>query len=171
MYQETGSIKMATQILGIVYRNIWTWRDADPEFKTALEKAKANFLGILEDEATRRAVYGVNKPVYQGGKLVGYVTEYSDSLLQTLLKGAAPEKYGSKVELTGAGGKDLIPDKVIHVHSNVPLSESEEEVQKTIDLPADMVQVISSTPLPEAEKVPIEVNQLTKEDLDLLGEL
>jgi hypothetical protein len=40
--------------------------------------------------------------------------------------------YGNPTQpLTGANGKDLIPPehKVIHVHSDIPLSQSEDEVQ------------------------------------------
>lgn len=158
MYKETGSIKISCQVLGIVYRNIWAWKETDPDFKKAVDSCKDYHLGILEDEAIRRAVYGVQKPVYQGGKLVGAVTEYSDSLLQTLLKGAAPDKYGNRVELTGANGGP-IQNKVVHVHSNVPLAESEDDVQKTIDLSERDYSVIPNT------------NILTKEDYDLLGDL
>ena len=65
---------------------------------------------MLEDEAIRRAKDGVReKPVYQGGKLVGHVQEYSDTLLIFLLKGARPEKYRDRVqqELSGPGGQTI----------------------------------------------------------------
>jgi hypothetical protein len=42
-------------------------------------------------------VEGVDKPVYQGGVLVGYVREYSDQLLVTLLKAHRPEKFRDNV--------------------------------------------------------------------------
>ena len=56
-----------------------------------------------EDEADRRAMDGHDKPVYQGGRLVGHVTEYSDSLLALQLKAGNPGKYAdhSKVEHRG----------------------------------------------------------------------
>jgi hypothetical protein len=50
-------------------------------------------VGALEDEALRRAVEGVEEPVYQGGKQVGVIRKYSDALLMFLLKAARPEKY------------------------------------------------------------------------------
>ena len=59
---------------------------------------------MLEDEAKRRAYEGVKKPVYQGGKRVGYVQEYSDTLLIFLLKGTNKAKYGDRTTL--AGDKD-----------------------------------------------------------------
>ena len=59
---------------------------------------------VLEDEAVRRAKEGVEEPVYQGGKLVGHVQKYSDTLLIFLLKGAKPQKYGDKVRHTNGDG-------------------------------------------------------------------
>ena len=47
----------------------------------------------LEAEAWRRAKEGVEKPVFQGGKQVGVIREYSDTLMATLLKAHRPEKY------------------------------------------------------------------------------
>ena len=38
------------------------------------------------DEAHRRAVEGVKRPVFRGGKKVGEITEYSDFLLGKLLR-------------------------------------------------------------------------------------
>lgn len=59
----------------------------------------------LEDEARRRAERGVERPVYQGGVMVGTVTEYSDTLMATLLKGNRPGKFNTeRHELTGPQG-------------------------------------------------------------------
>ena len=52
----------------------------------------------LELEARRRAVEGTERPVfYQGGE-VGYVREYSDTLLIFLLKAHRPNKFRERVE-------------------------------------------------------------------------
>jgi hypothetical protein len=51
---------------------------------------------LLEDEAKRRACNGVLKPVFQGGKKVGVVREYSDTLLIFLLKCWHPARYGDR---------------------------------------------------------------------------
>lgn len=50
----------------------------------------------LEDEAFRRATKGVEKPVYQGGVLVGTVTEHSDTLMGLMLRGKAPKTYNTE---------------------------------------------------------------------------
>ena len=62
----------------------------------------------LEDEATRRAIHGVEKPIYQGGVLVGTTTEYSDTLLTFALRGKKPGTYNTeRHELTGKDGAPI----------------------------------------------------------------
>lgn len=56
---------------------------------------------LLEDEAQRRARDGTQKPIYQGGKKVGIVNEYSDTLLIFLLKARRRGKFGDKVQHGG----------------------------------------------------------------------
>src|SRR5690606_15500082 len=95
----------------IARQTVYDWLESDKEFKGRFDKAVKIGLGVLEDEATRRAVEGVLKPVYQKGKKVGTVREYSDTLLIVLLKAQAPEKYKDRVanELSGKNGEPLIP--------------------------------------------------------------
>lgn len=74
----------------------YRWRTEDKAFAAAWEKALASPKSELEHEALRRAVKGVEKPVYRGGEVVGHVTDYSDSMLMFLLKAHYPEKYDPK---------------------------------------------------------------------------
>ncbi len=58
---------------------------------------------ILEAEAFRRAVEGVEKPVgWYKGEPGGYVREYSDVLLMFQLKALRPEKCRERVDLRGS---------------------------------------------------------------------
>lgn len=61
---------------------------------------------ILEAEAWRRAVEGVEEPVYQGGKEVGRIQRYSDTLMVLLLKGHKPQKFRERIssEVSGPNG-------------------------------------------------------------------
>lgn len=62
----------------------------------------------LEDEAVRRAARGYERPVFQGGVMVGTETQYSDSLMQLVLKGKRPALYNTeRHELSGPGGKAI----------------------------------------------------------------
>lgn len=114
----------------IARQTVYDWLESDDSFKIRFDKAVKIGLGVLEDEATRRAVEGVLKPVYQKGKKVGTVREYSDTLLIVLLKAQAPEKYKDRVanELSGKNGEPLIPEVTINVISGPPLAGSEDEV-------------------------------------------
>jgi hypothetical protein len=79
---------------GASARTIYRHRAKDGKFAAAWERALEDAADVLELEARRRAVRGTERPVYQGGKLVGHVTEYSDTLLMFLLRAARPGKYG-----------------------------------------------------------------------------
>ena len=52
-----------------------------------------------ETEAWRRGKAGVLKPVYQGGKKVGSVREYSDTLPILCSKARDPEKYRDRQQI------------------------------------------------------------------------
>lgn len=108
--RSTGNISKAAKLVKIDRKTVYNWKEADTAFSKQWEKALDEASDLLEDEAKRRAYEGVKKPIYQGGKRVGFVKEYSDTLLIFLLKGAKPEKYRERFEHTGKDGKDLIPD-------------------------------------------------------------
>lgn len=108
-YRENGNITLSAEQIGIARRTHYDWLASDPDYAAAFADAENHAIDRLEQEARRRAVEGTEKPVYQGGKRVGAVREYSDTLLIFLLKGARPEKYRERIstELTGKGGGPL----------------------------------------------------------------
>jgi hypothetical protein len=117
-YAHTGNKRLAAKLAGIDRSAIYQpgWRD-DRKFEDALARAELMACDILEAEAYRRAVEGVEKPVgWYKGRPGGYVREYSDVLLIFLLKGIRPEKYRDRMELRGAFANlnlDLLPDAAI----------------------------------------------------------
>jgi hypothetical protein len=56
-------------------------------------------------KADSRAFDGVQRPVYQGGQLVGTVTEYSDRLAELLIKGDDPARYSPQTQGGSAAGQ------------------------------------------------------------------
>lgn len=108
-FRKVVSITRAAQIAGIDRDVHYDWKKNDPEYAAEFEECQAVAWTVLEDEAIRRASEGVQKPVYQGGKRVGYVQEYSDTLLIFLMKGAMPDKYRERfvTEHTGPKGTPL----------------------------------------------------------------
>lgn len=92
-FSECGVISRAAEIAGIDRGTHYDWMKNDPEYVQAFKDAEDVAAEHLEQEARRRAVEGTQKPVFYQGQVCGTVTEYSDTLLIFLLKGAKPEKY------------------------------------------------------------------------------
>ena len=63
-YAQTGNKRLAAEMAGIVKQTIYTrqWR-GDREFQAALERAQVMSADVLEAEAFRRAVEGVEELV------------------------------------------------------------------------------------------------------------
>lgn len=77
------------------------------DFAAQWDEAIETAIDALEHEARRRAVKGVDEPVFYQGNVCGVVTRYSDTLLIQLLKAHRPEKYRERHELTGPNGEPM----------------------------------------------------------------
>lgn len=97
------SITKACQAADIDTRTARNWRDEDLDFCAAWDEASTAGLNVLEDEAVRRAVDGVERPVFGRGERIGEITEYSDTLLMFVLKGRLRQKYGDKTSVEFMG--------------------------------------------------------------------
>lgn len=84
------------------------WAEWAAEVARAVDEGTDYF----EDEARRRAVDGIDRPIFQGGILVGFERNYSDSLMALQLQGRRPERYGkTRHEHSGPDGAP-IPFKI-----------------------------------------------------------
>jgi hypothetical protein len=106
----------------------YDWKKADHEFEKDWQAAEETGTDALEDEARRRAMDGVDKPVFYKGQRCGYVREYSDTLLIFTLKARRPEKY-REVPQPGAGGQDTLREL---------LAESREQWRKENAIEAEL---------------------------------
>lgn len=98
---QNGNVTQAARVAGWKYPTIAEeLRKEDPDFDRAWFDAKRQANDSLVAEARRRAVEGVQEPVFYKGEMIGSVTKYSDKLLETLLKGEMPEKFRD-MEKTG----------------------------------------------------------------------
>lgn len=95
----TGIVKRACEAVDITRQTAYEWRDEDPEFAAAWEKALKVGVGELEDEAHRRAFEGYDKPIVHQGAITGTFKEYSDTLAIFLLKAHNPEKYRERSDV------------------------------------------------------------------------
>ena len=108
---KTGNITAAAKGAKIERKSYYNWIEKDPDFLADSQRAINQYAEALEAEADRRAVEGVDEPVYQGGKLVGYKRRYSDLLLIFRLKALKPEQYRERYEHNIQGSR--IPDIVV----------------------------------------------------------
>lgn len=104
--ESTGNVCAACKSSKVSRPTVYRWRDADADFAKAWTKALDRGTDALEDEAVRRASEGTLKPVFQGGRKVGQIREFSDTLLIFLLKGRRPEKYKDRVSTTIGGNPE-----------------------------------------------------------------
>ncbi len=98
-----GSVSGACKAAACSRANAYAERERDATFAARWDEAKREAVELMEDEARRRAVEGVDRPVFQGGVQVGTVREYSDTLLIFLLKAHDP-KYRDKQQVEHTGG-------------------------------------------------------------------
>lgn len=102
-FRETGNVKLSAQEAGVDRATVYRWKDSDDEFAQAMSKAHDDAVDLLIQEARRRALQGVEEPVFQKGEEVGRIRKYSDVLLIFLIKGGRPEVYRERYELKHAG--------------------------------------------------------------------
>lgn len=95
-----GNVFDACQVADLTRSVAYAWRQDDADFAAAWETALDEAADRMEREAHRRAVEGVDKPIYHQGVRVDVVREYSDTLLIFLLKAARPEKFRENKAIT-----------------------------------------------------------------------
>lgn len=104
-FARYGTITAATKAVGVGRRTHYNWLETDPEYAAAFADATEAFRESLEAEMFRRAVDGVDEPVFDDkGRLVTTRKKYSDTLLIFALKGAAPAKYKDNASQTVING-------------------------------------------------------------------
>ncbi len=64
-----------------------------------LERSAGDVRRVLNAEAFRRALEGVEEPVFWQGHELGWIRKSSDTLLIFTTKGAMPERYRENVNL------------------------------------------------------------------------
>jgi hypothetical protein len=81
---------------------VYRARQRDEQFAVAWHDAEQDVLQLLDDEAVRRALHGTPRPVTVAGERE-IVHTYSDTLLATLLRARAPERYTDRARFEHAG--------------------------------------------------------------------
>jgi len=103
-----GNVARAASAVGVDRSNAYQRRLRNPGFAKRWDEAIEAATDSIAAEAYRRAVTGVEEPVFYKGVEYGRVTRYSDALLIALLKRHRPEyRDSSRVEIANAPGEVL----------------------------------------------------------------
>ncbi len=126
-----GSVREACIAAGVARRTVYDWRKQDPEFAAAWDGSVEEATDRMEQEMWRRGIEGFDRPIIYRGEITGQYTDYSDSLLQTLVRGNRPGKYRERVE-----------------HSTPPGAPMQLDVETKSDVIASILGLIKSKPDP-----------------------
>lgn len=106
-YADYFSVTRAAEAANIDRTAHHRWLRKNPKYAAAFAKRRELAGQFLEAEAITRAGDGWLEPVfYQGGEC-GEVRRFDSGLLQFLLRGLMPERYGSRTEISGPHGEPV----------------------------------------------------------------
>lgn len=95
------NVSAAARKAGIANSTVYRHRQANARFRAEWDAALAEAVDDVESNVLRRAIEGVERPVFYRGEKVGSIRTYSDALGMFVLKAKRPEVYA---RLMGAGG-------------------------------------------------------------------
>lgn len=100
--RDTCNVSEACREAGISRPTAYAWRE-NAAFAAAWADAEQEAIDSLEREAWRRGRDGVDKPVVHQGVITTTFKEYSDRMLEILLKAHRPEKYRERQDVKLSG--------------------------------------------------------------------
>lgn len=112
--RRTANVTAAAEIAGVSRSVAYQRRRSDTGFRQGWDDAIEAAVDELEEELRRRALHGVEQPVFYGGKECGRVRTYNDALGMFLLRSRhsqqVPQQAGQR---TGkATGKRTVSEPV-----------------------------------------------------------
>ena len=111
--RDTGTITAAAGRAGVNRRSHYRWLDQDPAYAAAFHDANEEAADQLEHEARRRALEGVEEPVFYRGERVGTTRRYSDQLLILLLMAKRPDQFRDRIDVTRSAAPGVVIDPEI----------------------------------------------------------
>lgn len=142
-YARTGNIAASCKVAGCTPVTLAKYRDTHPEFKEKFDEAYDAFCAKLEAEGLRRAVQGIEEPVFYQGQVVGERRYYSDRLLELYLKCHIP-KYRDKIDVSHqvAVGVLVVPGLIMSAEKweqkfgsmTLPMPDEDEDLPPMIDV-------------------------------------
>jgi hypothetical protein len=112
--QEGRSVTGAAMAAGVNRTLVYRWREEMADFAAAWDEAVEAATDLIEEEAWRRALRGVPKPVFWRGAQIGVVTTYSERLLMFLLQRRRPVAAAARARAEARArsrvARDMVPD-------------------------------------------------------------
>jgi hypothetical protein len=102
-FAETGLVVEAAKKAKVGRTTVYEERQRNETFALKWAEIEEWTTEEMEQEARRRAVLGVEEPVYYKGELNGHIRKFSDVLLIFLLKSRKPETYRENVKVEHGG--------------------------------------------------------------------
>lgn len=96
---ESGNVSHACKTVLIARSTAYEAREAHADFAAAWDEALEFAADALEFEIRRRAMQGVDEPIFYKGQEVGTIRRYSDGLLMFLAKATRPEKFRERLQV------------------------------------------------------------------------
>ena len=118
LLRQHGNVTLAAEALGFERTTVYVHRAQNESFASEWDAAIAEAADRLEAEAWRRAVEGVDEPVFgrvakdKDGQ-IGTIRRYSDALMARLLSAHKPEKYRERKEVQLGGSLDIAITEVV----------------------------------------------------------
>lgn len=107
-YALTGNFEQAASAAKVTVRTVYNWRhdfrEANGPFLVAVDQAQQMACDRMEAELYRRAMEGIEEPVWHGGEIVGTSRRFSDTLLMFMMKANMPQKYTDRMQHSGPDG-------------------------------------------------------------------
>lgn len=120
---QCGNVAEAARQSGLSRQYAYVLREQDPDFAEAWDGALDEAVDALELEARRRAVEGVEQPVFHAGKLIGTRRVYSDRLLIFLLQAHRPERFGTGRRREAENARKTAPQAAPEPPAETPPAE------------------------------------------------
>jgi len=100
--RASGNVGSAAKVCNVFRTTPYQWKKKDPEFSRQWDEALDAAADVAEAEVRRRAIDGFQEPVFYQGKVVDYITKYSDRMLELHIKALKPEKYRERNQGEGS---------------------------------------------------------------------
>lgn len=155
----TDNVSMAAAAVGISTSTAYEHRKTDPVFAAMWAEAQALAADSLEYALRRRAMEGVREPLFYKGEPVlwppghpqagkqAYKVTYPEASHMFLLRGAKPEKYRDRQDVTMAASvvhgemdDETLALKVNEAMARMKLRKSGEAADGVRDVPFTMVE-------------------------------